>query len=49
MALATVKIGLRNRRSGRIGSLARASHARNRASSTAAATPSPTICTDPHG
>ena len=49
MAPATVKMGLLNRRKGRIGSLARASQATNRTRSTAAATASPMISGEPHG
>ncbi len=48
MAPATVKMGLQNRRRGRIGSLARPSQATNRVRSATAATASPTICAEPH-
>jgi len=49
MAPATVNMGLRNRCKGRIGSLARASQATNRARTATAATASPMICTEPDG
>ena len=48
VAETTVKTGMRNSRSGRIGSLARRSRAIHPASSVAPAAASPTISADPH-
>ncbi len=49
MTEVSVKLRLRNRRSGRTGSAARLSTARNAPSSTTPSTPHPTICQEPQG